>query len=184
MTSRARRACKQVLQRQLGLAVRSDVLTLGVVSRLTAQKGLDLLLALLPWLVQRPLQLAVLGSGEPALEAAFTAAAAAHPGQVAVRLGYDENFAHGMIAGVDRHAGAVAFRAVRSDAAATPCATARCRSFAASAVWPTRSSMPTNMRSRPGLPPASTSSRPRHGPCNVPSSMRSTFSACPRPGVR
>lgn len=94
-------ACKQVLQRQLGLEVRSDVLMLGVVSRLTAQKGLDLLLHLLPWLVQRPLQLAVLGSGEPALEAAFTAAAAAHPGRVAVRLGYDETFAHSLIAGSD-----------------------------------------------------------------------------------
>lgn len=94
-------ACKQVLQRQLGLEVRSDMLVLGVVSRLTAQKGLDLLLQLLPWLVQRPVQLAVLGSGDPELEAAFGAAAAAYPNQVAVRIGYDETFAHGLIAGSD-----------------------------------------------------------------------------------
>jgi len=73
----------------------------GVVSRLTSQKGLDLVLAALPALVRSGAQLALQGSGEPALEAAFIAAAQTHAGQVAVRIGYDEAFAHRLIAGVD-----------------------------------------------------------------------------------
>ena len=94
-------ACKQVLQRQLELDVRADVLLLGVVSRLTQQKGLDLLLHALPWLQRQPIQLALQGTGDPALEAAFRAAAAAHPDRIAVRIGYDEGFAHSLIAGAD-----------------------------------------------------------------------------------
>jgi starch synthase len=73
----------------------------GVVSRLTSQKGLDLVLAALPALLADGAQLAVQGSGDAALEAAFVAATAAHPGRVAVRLGYDEAFAHCMMAGCD-----------------------------------------------------------------------------------
>ena len=51
--------------------------------------------------VDARVQLAVLGSGNPDLEAAFTEAAASHPDQVHVRLGYDEALAHGLIAGCD-----------------------------------------------------------------------------------
>jgi len=72
-----------------------------VVSRLTAQKGLDLVLAALPALLRQGAQLMVQGSGDPVLEAAFGAAAHAHPGQVAVRVGYDESLAHRLIAGAD-----------------------------------------------------------------------------------
>ena len=96
-----KRACKQVLQRQLGLEERPDALLLGVVSRLTSQKGLDLLLHALPALLRGPVQLALQGSGDAPLEAAFRAAAQAHPAQVAVRIGYDEALAHAIIAGVD-----------------------------------------------------------------------------------
>ena len=71
-----------------------------VVSRLTHQKGLDLLLDCLPRLLDRGGQLAVLGAGDPALEAAFSAAAATHPG-VAVKLGYDEALARLLIEGGD-----------------------------------------------------------------------------------
>ena len=94
-------ACKLVLQRQLGLEQRADLLLLGVVSRLTSQKGLDLLLDALPWVQGQPIQLALQGTGEPGLEAAFRTAAAAHPDRIAVRIGYDESFAHSLIAGVD-----------------------------------------------------------------------------------
>ena len=72
-----------------------------MVSRLTSQKGLDLVLSALPALLQDGAQLAVQGRGDPALEAAFTAAAFAHPGQVAVRIGYDEVQAHRLIGGAD-----------------------------------------------------------------------------------
>jgi len=99
MAGKAR--CKQALQRELGLAEKADVPLFGVVSRLTAQKGLDLVLGALPGLVQRGGQLALQGSGEPGLEAAFREAAKAQPQQVGVRIGYDEAFAHRLIAGAD-----------------------------------------------------------------------------------
>jgi starch synthase len=70
-----------------------------VVSRLTYQKGLDLLLDALPRLVDEGGQLAVLGSGEAALESAYLSAAQ-HP-QVAVNIGYDEELAHLLIEGGD-----------------------------------------------------------------------------------
>ncbi|MEO8756037.1 MAG: glycosyltransferase, partial [Casimicrobiaceae bacterium] len=72
-----------------------------VVSRLTSQKGLDLVLGALPGLRKRGGQLALQGAGDPALEAAFVAAARANPGEVSVRIGYDEAFAHRLIGGAD-----------------------------------------------------------------------------------
>jgi len=71
-----------------------------VVSRLSHQKGLDLLLAALPALVARGGRLALLGSGDAALETAWRRAAESHPG-VAVRIGYDEALSHRMLAGGD-----------------------------------------------------------------------------------
>ena len=93
--------CKAALQKVLGLRVNERVPLFGLVSRLTEQKGLDLVLAIIPVMLENGAQLAVQGSGDPALEAAFSAAAAQYPGQVAVRLGYDETFAHQMMAGSD-----------------------------------------------------------------------------------
>lgn len=97
--------CKAALQQELGLAVDAGAPLFAVVSRLTSQKGLDLVLDALPALLEGPVaggaQLAVLGNGDPALEAAFAAAAAMNPGRVAVRLTYDEQLAHRMVAGAD-----------------------------------------------------------------------------------
>ena len=93
--------CKADLQAGLGLEPNAAAPLFGVVSRLTSQKGLDLVLAVLPELLARGGQLALQGSGDAALEAAFRAAAAANPGRVAVRIGYDEGFAHRLIAGSD-----------------------------------------------------------------------------------
>jgi starch synthase len=93
--------CKAALQKELGLQVDAQRPLFTLVSRLTEQKGLDLVLAAIPDMLAAGAQLAVQGSGDAALEKAFTEAAAAHPGQVAVRLGYDEPFAHQMIAGAD-----------------------------------------------------------------------------------
>jgi starch synthase len=96
-----KRACRRALQAQLGLAPDENALLLTVVSRLTAQKGLDLVLAALPALVREGVQLAVQGTGEPALEAAFRMAQEMHPGRVRVHIGYDEPRAHQLIAGAD-----------------------------------------------------------------------------------
>ena len=93
--------CKAALQQSLGLTVGARTPLFAVVSRLTSQKGLDLVLATLPALLSKGAQLAVLGTGDAALENAFAAAGVRHPGQVAVRMAYDEAFAHQMVAGAD-----------------------------------------------------------------------------------
>jgi starch synthase len=94
-------ACKRALQAELGLEADPKALLVSVVSRLTAQKGIDLLLAALPEIVKSGVQLAVQGTGDPALEAAFSMAQMAHPGRVQVHIGYDEARAHRVIAGAD-----------------------------------------------------------------------------------
>jgi starch synthase len=94
-------ACRAALLTELGLDPDPNSLLLTVVSRLTAQKGLDLVLAALPELLRAGVQLAVQGTGEPALEAAFRMAQQAHPGRVHVHIGYDEARAHRLIAGAD-----------------------------------------------------------------------------------
>jgi starch synthase len=96
-----KRECKAALQRELGLAVEPDTPLFAVIARLTAQKGLDLLLGALPALVRRGTQWMVVGTGEPALEAALREAERAHPGRVAVRIAYDEQLAHRLVAGAD-----------------------------------------------------------------------------------
>jgi starch synthase len=93
--------CKAALQKELGLTVQADTPLFGVVSRLTSQKGLDLVLGALPALVRRGGQLALQGAGDPALESAFVAAAKTYAGQVGVRIGYDEAFAHRLVGGAD-----------------------------------------------------------------------------------
>lgn len=93
--------CKAALQAEFGLRPDPEAPLVAVLSRLSAQKGLDLLLAALPGLLADGAQLAVQGTGEPGLEADLRAAANAHPGQVAVRLGYDEDGAHRLVAGAD-----------------------------------------------------------------------------------
>ena len=92
---------KTVLQRRMGIAETPDAPLFGVISRLTSQKGLDLILAALPTLVEHGAQLALLGSGERVLETGYVAAARAHPMQIAARIGYDEGLAHLIQAGVD-----------------------------------------------------------------------------------
>lgn len=61
-------------------------------SRLTSQKGLDLVLEALPGLLEQGGQLALLGAGDPVLQEGFLAAAAEYPGQVGVQIGYHEAF--------------------------------------------------------------------------------------------
>ncbi|MEM7499424.1 MAG: glycogen synthase GlgA [Pseudomonadota bacterium] len=74
---------------------------LGVVSRLTRQKGIDLLLAALPSFLDMGGRFVLLGSGEASLEAAVTAAAAGSPRRAGVFIGYDEALSHLVYAGSD-----------------------------------------------------------------------------------
>jgi starch synthase len=96
-----RSANKSALQARFGLAADPGALLFGVVSRLTWQKGMDLLQEALPAIDRARAQLVVLGAGDPPLEAAFTAAAALRPGRMATLIGYDERLAHLVQAGSD-----------------------------------------------------------------------------------
>lgn len=95
---RKKAANKAALQAELSLP-QSDGPLCVIVSRMTQQKGLDLVLQALPGLLKDGGQLALLGSGDPALEQVFMAAA--QDPNVAVRIGYDEALSHRMIAGAD-----------------------------------------------------------------------------------
>ncbi|HET6608249.1 MAG TPA: glycogen synthase GlgA [Rhodopila sp.] len=92
---------KTALQTRMGLALDADALLLGVVSRMTTQKGLDLLAPRIGAIVGAGMQLVVLGSGEPSFQQAFTDAAARWPQSVACSIGYDEPLAHLIQAGTD-----------------------------------------------------------------------------------
>jgi starch synthase len=94
-------ANKRALQKKLGLAPQGGIPLLGVVSRLTHQKGLDLLLEIAASVIEHPAQLAVLGSGESGLETAFQKLAARFPGRAGCVIGYDEALAHLIEAGAD-----------------------------------------------------------------------------------
>lgn len=93
--------CKAQLQAELGLNAAPDALLFGVVSRLTEQKGLNLVLAGADALLAQGGQLVVLGNGDAALEAGFARLSQDHPGSVAIRLGFDEPLSHRIFAGCD-----------------------------------------------------------------------------------
>jgi starch synthase len=92
---------KSALQARLGLNEESGAFLIGVVSRLSWQKGLDLLLETLPYILARGAQLALLGAGDKELESAFSSAALDHAGSVGTNIGYDEGLAHLIQAGAD-----------------------------------------------------------------------------------
>lgn len=95
-----RRANKRAIEAEFGLELGDGPLFI-VVSRLTWQKGMDVLLEAVDHLVGMGGRLAVLGSGDAAIEAGFHAAEARHPGRVGTRFGYDERLSHLMQGGGD-----------------------------------------------------------------------------------
>ncbi len=97
------KAASQVaLRERFGLETGLPVL--ASVSRLVEQKGIDLLVAAGPRLVNAGWGIVILGTGEPAVEAAALSLAADHPGRVGVHIGYDEDLAHLVYAGADAFA--------------------------------------------------------------------------------
>ena len=92
---------KAALQKKMGLRVAPDIPLFCAISRLTTQKGLDILGDLVDQIVLSGGQLALLGSGDSAIENKFRAAAEKHPTEVAVKIGYDEPLAHLIQAGSD-----------------------------------------------------------------------------------
>lgn len=101
-TSLARkRANKIALQAETGLDADPEQTLLAFIGRLAEQKGIDLLLETLPELLSDQVQAVLLGSGEPLYQAALERLAGRYPGQVALRIGYDEALAHRIEAAAD-----------------------------------------------------------------------------------
>lgn len=99
MSGKAR--CKADLQETASLPVRPETPLVGMVSRLSNQKGIDLLEASIPSLMERGVQLVLLGTGEERYARAFRAIRERYPDQVGIFLSYDYQVAHKMFAGSD-----------------------------------------------------------------------------------
>ena len=91
---------KAAVEERFGLD-HDDTPIFAVVSRLTWQKGLDMLVPLCDELVERGARLVVLGSGDAEIENGFKGAAMRHPGRIGVVIGYDEGLSHLVQAGTD-----------------------------------------------------------------------------------
>ena len=94
-------ANKALLLERFGLANGRDVPVLGIVSRLTVQKGFELLPDMLPRLLSQDVRLVVLGSGEERYESYFHWLVQSQRGKVGFWAGYDETLAHWIEAGAD-----------------------------------------------------------------------------------
>ena len=93
--------CKAALQQELGLPVDPHVPVIGVIARLVPQKGFDLIAGALDTITSMGAQVVVLGTGDPAYEAAVRTAQARLPHQVRALIGFDERLAHHIEAGAD-----------------------------------------------------------------------------------
>jgi len=93
--------CKADLLRAFGLPSEPDLPVVGIISRLVYQKGFDIVVRAWYDLMQRPLRMVVLGTGEPDVQDGFRAMAASAPDRFAVRLAYDNALAHKIEAGAD-----------------------------------------------------------------------------------
>ncbi len=96
-----KKSCKADLQLAFGLPLDADVPLVGMVSRLTEQKGIDLLQGAMDRLLSRNLQLAIIGTGDSRYEQFFSAVAVTRPDRVGVKILFDDSLAHRVIAGAD-----------------------------------------------------------------------------------
>jgi starch synthase len=92
---------RRALRARLGLEDRPEIPLLASVGRMTYQKGLDVLADVAAQVVHLPAQLAVLGTGDAALQSRFQALAQSHPRRIAVHIGFDEGLSHQIEAGAD-----------------------------------------------------------------------------------
>ncbi|MGI6327123.1 MAG: glycogen synthase [Saccharofermentanales bacterium] len=99
--SKGKAVCKAALQTELGLSVDNRLPLACMITRLTDQKGLDLLLHVLSEMLNGDLQLAILGTGEAGYEAALKEHADRNAGLFALRLAFDTELSHRMYAGAD-----------------------------------------------------------------------------------
>ncbi|MBS1211434.1 MAG: glycogen synthase [Proteobacteria bacterium] len=92
---------KAALQQRFALKEAPDLAVVAMVGRLVQQKGIDLVIDILPQMMEMPLQLVILGSGERKYERTLTQWSRLYPDRIALSLGYDEALAHLIEAGAD-----------------------------------------------------------------------------------
>jgi len=100
-TLQGKRECKADLQREFRLAVKEDVPLIGVISRLAEQKGMDLIIANMEKMMALGLQFVLLGTGEEKYHFQFQKVSEKYPGQIGVKIGFDNSLAHKIEAGAD-----------------------------------------------------------------------------------
>ncbi|HEY3354246.1 MAG TPA: glycogen synthase GlgA [Polyangia bacterium] len=93
--------CKEALQREFGLPARANLPLIGAISRLTEQKGFDLVAEIAEDLARLDVQVAVLGTGAKDLENRLADLARRYPTKIALRVGFDDRLAHLIEAGSD-----------------------------------------------------------------------------------
>src|SRR3989449_3077411 len=93
--------CKAALQKETGLRIDASAPVFGIIGRLVEQKGVDLLTAVAPWLLDKGGQLVVLGAGDPTYEQRWRELAEKMKGRLALRLGFDAALAQRIYAGSD-----------------------------------------------------------------------------------
>jgi starch synthase len=96
-------ACKADLQKTAGLPVRPDVPVITMVSRLSSQKGIDILQGSIPWLMEQDVQLVLLGAGDAHYQDAFKEIRIQYAERTGLFLKYDYVLAHKIFAGGDIH---------------------------------------------------------------------------------
>ena len=92
---------KLAMQESLGLEQDENKFVIGLISRLTDQKGLDLVNAIVPQLMDGNTQVVVLGTGDAVYEDSFRYYENAYKGSFCAYIAYDESLAHGIYAGAD-----------------------------------------------------------------------------------
>ncbi len=92
---------KKALQERLGLSTEGDQFVIGLISRLTDQKGLDLIDAVFTQMLDEHTQVVILGTGDPRYENAFRYYEGEYKGRVCAYIKYDESLAHQIYAGAD-----------------------------------------------------------------------------------
>lgn len=96
-----KKANKEALLKELGLTENTNRLTLGIISRLTDQKGLDIVDAIMDELCNKDINLVVLGTGDPHFENMFRYYQSKYPNKVNAQIRYSDALAHKIYAGVD-----------------------------------------------------------------------------------
>ena len=96
-----KKANKKALQESLGLEVDDHKIVIGLISRLTNQKGLDLVNNVIPHIMDEHTQVVVLGTGDAEYEDAFRYYENQYKGNFCAYIAYNENVAHNIYAGCD-----------------------------------------------------------------------------------